>query len=811
MTLYIEKGFTSGRLEAIKEKPMQYLVDYQAEKIARFGKVNDAQASKLRDKMESQKAYTFTDEEWQQLTYLDHKKQEMRYFTSGYIEPNENGTNKRSDSSLLRRDVFILDYDDLNIDYDTFVESVTSVFEGLELIIYPTIKYHDKHPRMRLILPIDRPLVKYEYLYMMKEIASKIPYPYDSASFTWAQCMGLPVITPFNQHRPLYHQTGAPYPTPLKIEPPNKPTQHNHTAINATSNEIITAFTEYVEWDKDNLMDYNKALHALLVLVKTYQEGSIDIDTLYQCAEILAMGNGAWVEGNYNIIRANLDRVVRTNWTFKSKFIDLRSKPQTLADLYQLLQLKGEEWREEHTKVNEKTGETKTPPVSPRAIANILKKECHFCLIDESDPELALLAVYDPDSGIYRKGERFINKLILAVEATTVKSACDTVRHFLTVEGELKKRTEDRALIVFNNGIYDRVIGDLIDFSPDYVFTSKVNVNYVENAREPTFKDWSFSQWIKELSDNVPEKELLLWQIMGNALDANNITGVSVFFYSRKGNTGKSTFQELLSSMIGKENVASLKIKEFEDDFKLASAYGKSLIIGDDNNPSAFHETSENFKSVVTGDNVLINPKGDKPFLYYFNSLVVQSMNGLPRFKDVSHGTLRRIRVFFFNHQYQGDTDNKRVKNEYIHDKRLHEYIAYKALQVDSTHFIDTKESQEAIKGIELDNNPVLQFYEEVVTELNSTRLPVKFLFQYFIVWTKYELNNQTKIKQNTFTNEMKPIMESDGWEYSRNNHRPGEQWLESDLSGFDNLRSFNDPAINLTELKYKIQPLFVK
>ena len=148
-----------------------------------------------------------------------------------------------------------------------------------------------------------------------------------------------------------------------------------------------------------------------------------------------------------------------------------------------------------------------------------------------------------------------------------------------------------------------------------------------------------------------------------------------MFFLSEDGKTGKSTFQRLISNLVGSSNTSSLKIKEFESDFKLASAYGKTLVIGDDNNPKDFNETSENFKSVVTGDNVLLNPKGKEPFSTVLTPFVIQSMNGLPRFRDITDGLQRRLRIIRFNHVYKGDKNNRLIKEKYIHDKRLLEFI----------------------------------------------------------------------------------------------------------------------------------------
>lgn len=473
---------------------------------------------------------------------------------------------------------------------------------------------------------------------------------------------------------------------------------------------------------------------------------------------------------------------------------DQKEEQAPITSLHQLkkrLKDRGFEWRKEHTKVNENTGEEKIPTVSPRAVADILKKECIFILISEDNPELAPLAVYDPDSGIYQKGERFINRLSMSVENTLTAQACNTVQHYLTVESEERERTTDKNLIIVNNGIYNRITKELKPFSSDYVFINKVATNYVENAAEPIFyiknkngeilQEWSFTKWIEELSDNNASKEKLLWQLFAVAINANYISEISVFFKSEQGKTGKSTFQQIIANLVGKENTASLKIKEFENDFKLASAYGKSLVIGDDNNPKDFNETSENFKSVITGDNVLINPKGKEPYTAKLTPFVIQSMNGLPRFKDISDGLQRRLRIILFNHAYKGENNYRAIKEQFISDDRLLEFILSQVIDMRFEEVEDTAESQEAIHELALENSAVLAFFEDPFQTLESERLPMGFLFKYFQAWADYA-NQPTGIKQNTFTKELKPMAESDGWQYEAKNLAPLHYFSEADM-----------------------------
>ncbi|MGX4764240.1 DNA primase family protein [Holzapfeliella sp. JNUCC 72] len=458
-------------------------------------------------------------------------------------------------------------------------------------------------------------------------------------------------------------------------------------------------------------------------------------------------------------------------------------EPKTMAELKNVLMQEGARVRAELKEKNK---------VPARAVADIVLKYCHVILIDEDNPELSPLAVYDLDEGIYRKGDRFISRLAMKVERTLTERDCNHVKHYLSMDAKERERTYNSNLIVVNNGVFNRETKQLEPFTPEYIFLNKVATNYNADATEPQFDGWTLTNWIKELSDGDKDKEELFWQIFTASINSNYISETAVFFLSESGRTGKGTFQQLLINLVGRKNFASLKLKEFEKPFTFASAYGKSLIIGDDNNPKDFNETSENFKSVVTGDPIVINAKHEKPFTTRLTPFVVQSMNGLPRFKDSTDGLLRRIRIVKFNHAYKGEDNNRQIKDSYIYDNRLLEYVLARALHNDFIEMIEPQESKNAVHDLEVENNMILEFYESIFQELRSNRLPMSFLFELYVAWCSTQ-NNPTKVKQRTFTKEFRQIAEGrNEWTYYRKNHASLEAFKQEDWKKLKQIKPFN-------------------
>src|SRR5699024_7452523 len=99
--------------------------------------------------------------------------------------------------------------------------------------------------------------------------------------------------------------------------------------------------------------------------------------------------------------------------------------------------------------------------------------------------------------------------------------------------------------------------------------------------------------------------------------------------------------------------------------------------------------------------------------------------------------------------------------------KELLEWLLYKALHSKTvTTFIQSNESINATQEIKEDNDPVYYFINKYFADLESTRIPSTFLFNYFMACMDAE-NNHSRIKQRTFTLRVQKILKAKGWEYT--------------------------------------------
>lgn len=491
--------------------------------------------------------------------------------------------------------------------------------------------------------------------------------------------------------------------------------------------------------------------------------------------------------------------------------------PKTNQELFNRLKQAGIQKRKEKEYTPEKgvnAGKTIRPRLTFRETTNIVEKYGVFRIIgdDKEEQSKAPLYWYNLDDGIYSKDETEIRQLINYVDNQATDRAITEVFNKLILESKRVSRTHNKNLVIVNNGVYDRSQNKLLPFSSDYVFTTKIATNYNPQASiEPVYNNWSISKWFNEISNGEQDKNKLLWQIITACIDSNISHESAIFLIDDgQGRTGKSTFENLIMNLVGKNNCGQLKLIEFEDDFKLALVDNKAVIIGDDNDPNSFNEDSSKFKSLTTGETILINPKGMRPYYNRFNCLIIQSMNGVPRFKDSTDAHLRRFRIVKFNHQYKATPENRKIKDDYINRRALLEWLLYKALHSEPvTTLIQTNESNNATHEIKEDNDAVYYFINKYFDDLESTRIPSNFLFNYFMVCMDAE-NNHQKIKQRTFTIKAQKILKDKGWGYTKSRSmKPLKYWHGKDQQKLDELRNDQRYLCNVDPDKYQF--LFYK
>ena len=483
------------------------------------------------------------------------------------------------------------------------------------------------------------------------------------------------------------------------------------------------------------------------------------------------------------------------------KLVDeFNNSPISLTYLKSILKNDGRERRQLLKDKSDK--KDKNIILSMRTVTNILEDHIIWAVLgnDKEDWHKSALYFYNPESGIYEKNTLLIEELINIVEPQITERNIKEVKSKLRIESKRLFLTNDPNLYALGNGIFDAKKHKLLAYSPKYVFTSKIAVNYNPDAQEPRFDNWSFSKWINEdIAENKEDKIKLIWQTFKAVINSNYSYHSSVFLLDNaNGSAGKGTFEQLLQNIAGKNNYASIKLNQFEKDAVLATIVNKPLVIGDDNDPKKPIDSSENFKSAATGDAIVINDKFEKVYSYKPTCLIVQSLNELPKFKDNTGANYRRIRVIKFNKHYIENADNRKIKDEYIYNKELLEWIVKKAIDVKIDGvMIRTKESDEILEQNKIDSDPFLQFVNEIIVPTDHGYKFQDTTYQVYKRWfevTGHKLGLETDREFNKRIRKDTDIKQGRRW---RNNHKL-QVWLNIEFNTY----SGNINEVDIKDIK---------
>ncbi|GAA6237265.1 phage/plasmid primase, P4 family [Apilactobacillus micheneri] len=402
--------------------------------------------------------------------------------------------------------------------------------------------------------------------------------------------------------------------------------------------------------------------------------------------------------------------------------------------------------------------------------AKIMLKYFYFTRFSIDEGERIAIYVNNKESpqyGLYTRNYDYLKRIINAINPHyPSKGIHEVLEKLEMMVVNVKKPEHTKDLIPVGNGIFNLKTKKLEDYTPEHVFSSKVSTNYDPKYNEvkniPKIDDWTLDDWLSNLSKDEqgrPDDQVfqLLWQVLADSLNGNYTRRKAILLNSEHGNSGKGTFQSLITNLVGEHNVATLKVNEFSERFAMSRLMGKSVCIGDDN-PNGYIRDSSNFNSVITGDVVNIEYKGKDSFTTQLTPTVIQSFNGLPHFSNKG-GTYRRMLIVPFRQRYKGNSDNWKIKDVYLKRQDVLEYTLFKALNVysDFEKFITPDISKHALNNFEKENDPIKEFVEEEFMKWNIHKLTTKSLY---IAYTRYcSENGYSSTSRSKFVRQIQTLL----------------------------------------------------
>ncbi len=277
------------------------------------------------------------------------------------------------------------------------------------------------------------------------------------------------------------------------------------------------------------------------------------------------------------------------------------------------------------------------PVLEPSLLADYIRRNVIYKIVQDSSTGGRMPYVYD--QGVYRRCDKesflsVIKKPVMDYNPCCVKMPRinEAYNQLMTdpVSVYQEDLNADESIINFRNGLLYVSPTELTlrPHTPEVLSTVQLPCNWPEEpAPTPVF-----DQYMKTLTGDNKKVEQLLLEVGGVVI--SNVKGwrmKKALFLFGPGDTGKSVFRTVLESILGKENHATVDLKDFEARFATGRMYGKRLIGCSD---ISFARVTEMkiFKTVTGGDSIFGEFKGEQGFTFIFNGFVIFGMNRLPMF-----------------------------------------------------------------------------------------------------------------------------------------------------------------------------------
>ncbi len=258
--------------------------------------------------------------------------------------------------------------------------------------------------------------------------------------------------------------------------------------------------------------------------------------------------------------------------------------------------------------------------------------------------------IYIYDNGVYKpNGDRKLAALIeqLGGQQTTNNIVTEVL-------GKIKRLTScsflefdaDPYRISVKNGILNLETGQLEPHTPDFLTVIQLPVDFKPGADCPNVK--------KFMSEIVNNEDLPLMEEMAGYCLLRDYPLHKAFLLLGEGRNGKSTWVNLLLTLVSLENCSSVALQHLGRRFKKAEMKGKLINFYTDL-PEITMGLTDDFKMVTSGDPISIERKYFDPETVRLIAKHIYSANALPKTMDESYGFFSRIILIDFPHRFEGD------------------------------------------------------------------------------------------------------------------------------------------------------------
>jgi putative DNA primase/helicase len=308
------------------------------------------------------------------------------------------------------------------------------------------------------------------------------------------------------------------------------------------------------------------------------------------------------------------------------------------------------------------------------------------------------------------------------------------------VEGVEKNRgifAQQRELLAFRNGLLDvtNLAAAPLQVEPrSPLWFSRVAFPY---DYDPTARAARWLSFLNQVLEGDEERIKLLQEWFGYSL-VPDTSHHKFLILEGEGQNGKSVVLDVLTAVLGTENVSNVPLEAFNQRFSLHSTLGRLANISPD--VGEIDKVAEGtLKQFISGDRMFIDRKGIPPIEAYPTARLVLATNNLPKFKDRSIGIWRRMLLLPFRYQVTDAERNLNLANELKAEVQGVFNWALEGLRRLRLqgHFTETKVGQAELADYIRESNPAKMFLQDHCEPDPAEHSPVAILYGAYVTWAK--------------------------------------------------------------------------
>lgn len=354
--------------------------------------------------------------------------------------------------------------------------------------------------------------------------------------------------------------------------------------------------------------------------------------------------------------------------------------------------------------------------------------------------------------GCYQSGYRLIESKMTEVIPDIKSAQRVEVLKYLEVTTPKDESEADARYVAFENGVYDIETKQVLPPDPEYNITNLIPWSY-----DPEAYDELTDRTLTKISCGDPQIRALLEECIGWCFFRHSEQS-RCFILTGEGANGKSTYFDMVKTVLGRRNYVSLDLDEVAERFSTTTLSGVLADIGDDISDDFLQGKNISiFKKLVTGNDLKGENKGQDVYFFKPYAKLLFSANVIPRMRNKGLKAIkRRLVIIPFNATFsKSDPDYDPGITWKLKNRSTAQYLI--RLGVEGLHrvlkngFTESEKVKEEIDQFEKDNNPVLLFADEVGDEImNDTTKEAYLRYDTFC-----HDNGFTKMQMQTFSKEI--------------------------------------------------------